>query len=465
MGIGYFQLTIRNQNDIYLIGNPEMTFFKQVYKRHTNFAKESVLLNFPTDTTIPQGDSFEKTFHITIPKNGDLVHKMYLAIDIQSNTENGVGSDASGNAYNMTNNAFGLIDDIELLIGDECIDRHTGEWLAIYSSLFTAEAKNLAICDMVDIYQNVKFKNSSGIFDKEGIVFIPLVFWFNRNPGLALPLLALQYADVRLRVKLKSNALIFNTGTGDPRRTNNTDTGISINRIQLLTEFIFLDKEEKSLFATHPHEYLIEQVQCSDKEPIESKDDLTVSEFQNYQHKIELSFNHPVKALFWSIQDDQSSDGSKVARGNQLFNYWNNLDFSDTTGRRNTVIDASIALNGYEIFDPLTGLYFNQVTKNEHFSGNGFEGLVVENTNPQYAIDLTKGIGVYSYSFALHPEHHQPSGTLNFSKLDRAELRLRVRRTQLNDTTTSVQKYFRAYALNYNILRIASGSGGLVFQN
>ena len=457
MGIGYFQLTIRNQNDSYLIGNPQTTFFKQTYKRHTNFCKESVMLNFTGDTSITKGSSFSKSFHITIPKNADLVHKMYIAIELESSNSVGDNSDASGNAYNITNNAFGLIDDVELLIGDQVIDKHSGEWLAMYTSLFTDEAKNLAICDMVDIYKNVKFNNN-----KDGLVFIPLFFWFNRNPGLALPLLALQYSDVRLRLKLNSNALIFNNGIGDNR---NTKYGVSINKIQLLTEFIHLDTDEKSLFASNSHEYLIEQIQFTEKEPIESKEELTDTDYNNYQHRFDLEFNHPVKALFWTVQDDESSNGTKVSRGNQLFNYWHNLD---TKIRKNNVRDASISINGYEMFDPLPGIYFNLVTKNEHFTGNGFTGLkVLQITDDQESIDLSSGNGVYTYPFALYPEEYQPSGTLNFSKLDKSELRLRINRTSASSNygRKYVQKYLRVYALNYNVLRIASGSGGLVFEN
>ena len=380
---------------------------------------------------------------------------MYIVVELESSSETGSNSDASGDAYNITNNAFGLIDDIELLIGDQVIDKHSGEWLSIYTSLFTHEAKNLAICDMVDIYKNVKYQNN-----KDGLVFIPLFFWFNRNPGLALPLLALQYSDVRLRLKLNSNALIFNNGIGD-----NNSSGVSINKIQLLTEFIHLDTDEKSLFASSSHEYLIEQIQFSEKEPIESEEELTDTDYNNYQHRFDLEFNHPVKALFWSVQDDESSDGLRAARGNQLFNYWNDLN---AINRKNNVRDASISVNGYEMFDPLPGIYFNLVTKNEHFTGNGFTGLkVLQTTNNQQSIDLSTGNGIYTYPFALYPEEYQPSGTLNFSKLDKSELRLRINRTQGSSDygRTYIQKYLKVYALNYNVLRIASGSGGLVFEN
>lgn len=169
--------------------------------------------------------------------------------------------------------------------------------------------------------------------------------------------------------------------------------------------------------------------------------------------------------MFWSVQDDESSDGLRAARGNQLFNYWNDLN---AINRKNNVRDASISVNGYEMFDPLPGIYFNLVTKNEHFTGNGFTGLkVLQTTNNQQSIDLSTGNGIYTYPFALYPEEYQPSGTLNFSKLDKSELRLRINRTQGSSDygRTYIQKYLKVYALNYNVLRIASGSGGLVFEN
>ena len=451
MGVGYFQLTVINENDKYLIGNPQFTYFKAVYKRHTNFAKENILLNFTGDTHVKSESTFNQRFYTTIPKNADLVHKMYLAIDISSNDNMTPGA-----AQNITNNAFALIDTVEITIGDQVIDRHSGEWFSIYNELFINEDKNQSICDMINIYTNAK-QPSASEHKGDGMIYIPLNFWFNRNAGLSLPLLALQYSDVKINLKLNSKSKFIN----DPALAN----PININNIKLLTEFIHLDNNEKMLFSSKPHEYLIEQLQYSIREPIDNKTDLSDTEFNKYQHKLELSFNHPVKELLWVIQDDYQDKATpdKYARGNHLFNFWRDLD---DTNRPHQIIDATIALNGSELFEPLNSNYFNAIVKHQHHSGYGYVDLNTTTGTSQQKSNFTKGSGVYCYSFALNPEDYQPSGTLNFSKIDRTELRVRINKYQYDNITRStVQKYIRVYAINYNILRIASGSGGLLFQN
>lgn len=453
MGIGYFQLTVVNENDKYLIGNPQFTFFKSVYKRHTNFAKETVLLNFTGNTEIPATASFNQRFYATVPKNGDLVHKMYLAISLRSDiSTSGVSN------INFTNNAFSLIDSVEVALGDQVIDKHSGEWLHIYNELFVNEDKNQNICDMIDIYRNAKQPSGSRL-GGDGMVYIPLNFWFNRSPGLALPLIALQYVDVRINLRLNNKNKILNVPS--------SACNLNIDNIQLLTEFIHLDTEEKLLFSSNQHEYLIEQLQYTSKQPIDKKTDYTnPADYVKYQHKFELPFNHPVKELLWVIQDDKSKDEVKTARGNHLFNFWRDLD---DTNRKHQLVKATVSLNGNELFEPLHANYFHSVMKQQHHSGFGYVDLAVTGglTN-QYNIDLSKGSGIYCYSFALYPEDYQPSGTLNFSKLDKAELRVNISnydQTENTTTPSNVQKYLRIYAVNYNILKIVSGSGGLLFQN
>lgn len=470
MGIGYFQLTVINENDKYLIGNPQFTFFKSVYKRHTNFAKENVYLNFVGDTNISESSTFNKNLYTIIPKNGDLVHKMYISVECESTIS------TSKLFNNMTNSAFALIDYIEVAIGDQVIDRHTGEWLHIYNELFNSEDTNRGLVKMIDILSNTK-QPSTSLYNNQtdGLVYIPLSFWFNKYPGLSLPLLALQYVDLKISVKLNNKNKILN----DPKQINTT----KINKIQLLTEFIHLDSEEKLLFASKPHEYLIEQVQYGEQQHIEKKDDYTDPvKYNNYQHKFELHFNHPVKEIFWVIQDEQNASASnnnstfnKFPRGNHLYNFWRDLDDSN---RFNQLIDATISLNGNDIFEPLHMNFFDSIQKYQYHSGFGYPDFILDSdaavfnsqiegvTKKQYKLNLSKGSGIYCYSFALNPEEYQPSGTLNFSKLDRAELKLRINSyDSSNSLKTTSQKYLRTYALNYNVLTITSGSAGLLFQN
>lgn len=466
MGIGYFQLTIISENDKYIIGNPQFTYFKAVYKRHTNFAIENMMLNFTGETYMSANSNFGKKMYCVVPKNGDLLHRMYLVVDMENNSLNDSQIDID-NELSVT--AHSLIDYIEVRIGDQLIDRHTGEWLHMFSEVFTSYNKNSQLCEMINLHNSVKGTHDSNKY-RDGLVYIPLQFWFNRNAGLSIPLLALQYADVKIDVKFTSRDKLYNLGS---KKT------VSIRKVNLLTEYIHLDREEKNLFASNSHEYLIEQVQDNLRNVIPLQPQVMDKDYESYQHKIELAFNHPVKELFWGIQDKQSKksvngdsySATRKSCGNNIFNFWRNLD---SFNRGQQIIDATIMLNGKELFEPRAAQYFMSVMRYQYHSGFGYADLNVEKNNgsEQNDVKYSTGSGFYCYSFALDPEKHQPSGTLNFSKLDRAELRVRVKRDPYNFTNSNTDnimdvgaKMLKIYAINYNVLRIMGGQGGLAFQN
>jgi len=482
MGIGYFQLTTISENDKYIVGNPQFTYFKAVYKKHTNFAIENVMLNFTGETYMGEKNNFGKKLYTIIPKNADLVHRMYLVIELKNiyNCDNSIESCIEDE---ISVSAFSLIDTIEIRIGDQLIDKHTGEWLHIYHEIFLQKNKNSSLCEMIHTHNNIKGPSTISS-QRDGLIYIPLIFWFNRNPGLSIPLLALQYSDVKIDIKFTTRNII--------RNIDSTENSLIINKVQLLTEFIHLDTEEKTLFASNSHEYLIEQVQYNIRNNIPLKKELNDDDYESYQHKFDLILNHPVKEIFWAIQDTKASinsineqyicptnELSSIRRniGNQLFNYWRNLDWNN---RAHQLIDATIGLNGKEIFDPLPANFFMAITKHQYHSGFGYTNLSFNSNEPNKttSINYNKGSGFYCYSFALTPETYQPSGSLNFSKLDKADLRLRIRRDKYNSSLlvedcseyeesnlVCSQKLLKMYAINYNILRIMSGNGGLAFQN
>ena len=482
MGIGYFQLNVTSKQDRYLVGNPQFTYFKSVYKRHTNFCLETQFVNFVGETSMGHGASsnFGKKIYANIPKNGDLLYRMYLVIDTQWNYAESTITDFQ---KKLGVDAQGLIDYIQIQIGDQIIDKHPGEWLHMYNEIMLGD-QQVMLSDMINLHNNINPNNKNKPPLRDGLIYIPLQFWFNNNPGLALPLLALQYSNIKLDVKFNSKNLI----------TNDNDSGkFRICNVQLLAEYIHLDINEKNLFVKNDHEYLIEQIQyCNninvplktDKYPSREECGINVGDLQysENQQKFELAFNHPIKALFWAIQDDSSNKNvnnlnyidcmnnvqSRINTGNNLFNYWFNLDWDN---RINQIIDATIAVNGQEIFNPIDANYFNSVLKYQYYDNNGYtdleSGIPAE---PLKNIDVSynKGSGIYCYSFALNPVEHQPSGTLNFSKLDKVELRLRIRRDSSvlkKNGGSLTQKKLKVYAINYNILRIMSGHAGLAFSN
>jgi hypothetical protein len=351
MGGGLLQLVAYGAQDVYLTGNPQITFFKVVYRRHTNFSIESIVQSFNGQV----GNNKRVTCQIS--RNGDLVHKLYLEVD---------------GTFTTTSNQIAkvghqIINKVELEIGGQLIDRQYGDWMHIWNELTLPEGKKTGFEEMIN--------NNSKLY-------IPLEFWFCRNVGLALPLIALQYHEVKVNIDFGSDGVI---------------SGAS-----LYADYIFLDTDERRRFAQLSHEYLIEQVQFTGEETIGVT-----------QKAIKMSFNHPVKELIWRVQADD-----------------------DDTYK--TVTDAKLMLNGNDRFSQRDGTYFTHVQPYQH------------HTNIPASIH-----GIHVYSFALKPEEHQPSGTLNMSRIDTASLSL------LSPSAGTV----KVYAVNYNVLRILSGMGGLAYSN
>ena len=353
MGGGLMQLVAYGAQDIYLTGNPQITFFKVVYRRHTNFAVESI------EQTFNGSADFDKKFSCTISRNGDLLHRVYLELDL------GVTNNDSATASVASNLGFNLINYVEVEIGGQCIDKHYGEWMTIWTDLtHGGDAATL-----LDKMTSVPAITSGSVTSNK--LYIPLQFWFCRNPGLALPLIALQYHEVKLNVLFNNSSSVNIKDVND----NVLSSVITIDNCCVFCDYIFLDTDERRRFAQVSHEYLIEQVQFSN-----ALNAGTVTQGSSGTTQAELRFNHPVKELVWNIGN---SDENLV------------------------VDDALLQLNGHDRFKSRAGSYFTDVQRYQHHTGEGVSGL--------YS---------HIYSFALKPEEHQPSGTCNFSRIDNAVLNL-----------------------------------------
>ena len=333
---------------------------------------------------------------------------MYLAVN-QSGSSAGCGY-------------FGLrlIDYVELEIGGQKIDKQYSHWMYIWNELSLPVGKK-------DGYD--KMINKDGTAGAQNL-YIPLEFWFCRNVGLALPLIALQYHEVKVNILFQTQTKCALDGT----------TGPDLDSANLWVDYIFLDTDERRRFAQLSHEYLIEQLQFTGAE--------SVSEIQA---KPKLSFNHPCKELYWFV----TAEGSTQSSTNQN---WFNYTKAPQTGNGSTVETAikaingaissvnpiktaKLVLNGNDRFSERPGSYFNLIQPFQHHEN----------------VPSNQGINVYS--FALKPEEHQPSGTLNMSRIDTAVLNLSL------DLTPSVSSSLSVYAVNYNVLRILSGMGGLAYSN
>jgi hypothetical protein len=286
MAGGLMQLIAYGAQDVYLTGNPKITFFKVVYKRHTNFSVEAI------EQTVQGSSSFGGKINININRQGDLITKMYLKIVLDKVTLSSTYAGTS--AAWVRRVGFAAIDNVEFEVGGSKIDRHYGTWLNIWYELTHSGDQERGYNKMIgDVEELTKLKEvpaaGSTIMD-EYTLFVPLQFWFCRNPGLALPLIALQYHEAKVSVTFKEvHKLVIWSGATAP-----DFTAFKIKEVSLLVDFVYLDSIERKRFAQMGHEYLIEQVQHTGIESLAESTGLIST-----KHK--LSFNHPTKELIWGL--------------------------------------------------------------------------------------------------------------------------------------------------------------------
>ena len=204
MGGGLMQLVAYGAQDIYLTGNPQITFFKVVYRRHTNFSMESIIQTF--NGTPSFGGS---TLTATISRNGDLVHRMWIAGELNSTSVAVTTARTYCNWTNNTGHAF--VKECEIEIGGQRIDRHYSQWLDVYNELTDHEESEWIGLNK-HAAKNAYLQSTTGDTPLDNLrLYVPLKFWFCRNPGLALPLIALQYHEVKLKLTTRPVISLVNT--------------------------------------------------------------------------------------------------------------------------------------------------------------------------------------------------------------------------------------------------------------
>ena len=378
MGGGLMQLVAYGAQDIYLTGNPQITFFKVVYRRHTNFSVESI------EQTFNGSPDFGKKVTVTVSRNGDLITNCYLQATLPA-----LSAESSGQNWSAEI-GHALIKSVEVEIGGQRIDKQYSDWLSIWQQLTQESGAAAAYANMIgDVAAN---STSTTAAVAAYTVYVPLQFWFNRNPGLALPLISLQYHEVKFNIEFAALA-----------DCSTNIASASLGDTSLFIDYVYLDTDERRRFAQTSHEYLIEQLQFTGDESITGTN-----------NKVKLNFNHPVKCLVWAVKAAASA----------------NFAYTDITS-------AKLQLNGHDRFAERAGSYFNWV-------------------QPYQCFGSSPAAGINVYSFALKPAEHQPSGTANMSRIDNATL---------NITVTATDAVVKVFAVNYNVLRIMSGMGGLAYSN
>ncbi len=450
MGGGLLQLVAYGAQDAYLSGNPHITFWKILYKRHTNFAIEAFRVNFTGAPTYGQ------RVVAVVNRNADLVWKSYVEVTLPDTT-----TTATGKAFNVlwTSGAqrrlgYLLLQQIELEIGGQIIDRHYGEWLYLWETL-TADFDTAMKLDTMTGGRQPTLANLptsiASCGGRPSVLYIPLQFWFCRNPGLALPLIALQYHEVRFNITLADATDLVRRG-GWNSVAQAAGNLPALKDMALYLDYVYLDVDERRRFAQESHEYLIDQLQYTGQQQITTQ-----------SARIDLTLNHPVKELIWVFQDARKTDCGSTTTSDVGFTQ--PFSYDDIVNR------ARLQINGQDRFDERYGDYFWKVQRYQHHTGGGFGAVAnaVVNTTDTSATDpilLGNMNPINVYSFAIQPEEHQPTGTCNFSRIDNATL---VFDSVATSTGYSVSKAtpcnFRVYAVNYNIFRIMSGMGGLAYSN
>ena len=391
------QLVAYGAQDVYLTADPTVTFWKAVYRRHTNFAMESM------SQTLSGTPNFGNKVVCRISRNGDLLHRCYVKATLPA-----LGNTTTVDDTWCNRVGFRLLKSVELRVGGQQIDKHYASWMHIWTELtHTTDMKTL-------LDKLVGPKGTDGaVFDVSGTAAlldlnIPLLFSFCRNPGLALPLIALQYHEIELWIEFETAANCANgTGTG------------SLSAVELWADYIFLDTEERKEFAQKPHEYLIEVTQ---------QQQASVTAGTN--NSIRLTFNHPTKFITWAIQESTGGTGD-------IFTNFTTDAATTTAGTTSCVSQAKIRLNGQDRFATRDNAYFNYVQPYQHF-------------------ECKPDLGINVYSFALKPAEHQPSGSCNLSRIDNVNLEV---------TPVTAGASIDVYAFSYNVFRVASGMGGLAYSN
>lgn len=470
---GIMQLVSVGAQDQFILASPEISYFKLLYKRHTHFSMESVRQTFNTKPTIEQ--SSRNIYTCKINRVGDLLKDIYFAYELPD-----IFSSDKFRFRWIDNVSQYLIQNAAIRIDTQLIDQLWGDWMDVWNELsLTADKKECydimtANIDefndprLIDPYQVINNNNITYTyypigFDKENPsikkrrIYLPLQFWFTKNPGLALPLIALQYQNIEITVELRAQNEIYRvyeTDTGKylsplefaakyPNNyvgKDNVDENLDVSLQRFLVpmnesyvnapsaididgylecNFIFLDEAERKTMAINSHDFLIERVNRIEQTGI------------NGFATIDLTLQNPIKELIWVAR---RSDMNK-------YNNWNNFTNNYKTAVNYNILNgAKLMWNGMERFEEKPPEYFNFIQPFQHHARCPRDGI-------------------HAYSFALYPEKIQPSGSFNASTINKIQLYVNTK------LSTEYEYDFIIYALYYNIFRVMSGSGGMVFAN
>ena len=428
MGGGLMQLVAYGAQDVYLTGNPQITFWKVTYRRHTNFAMESI------EQTFNGQADFGRRVQCTISRNGDLAYRTYLQVTLPEINQSDAGDSNGVFARWLDCPGEQMISMVEVEIGGQRIDRQYGDWMHIWNQLTLTSEQEAGYNKMIGNTTQLTYLTDPEFAEiatacgaasvpeavcaprralPETTLYVPLQFWFCRNPGLALPLIALQYHEVKINIEIRPlDECLFAVRSVSDGTVG--DNGAAVTQSQkvaaayskslvaasLYVDYVFLDTDERRRMAQNPHEYLIEQLQFTGDESIGSS-----------SNKVKLNFNHPCKELVWVVQPDAHvaycdsflpNRTMHLALGAQPFNYSDAIDALpnsilafgsrlQTAGGDNKVIDSKGLFNDMQNdFNDASG-----TTKGKNFALSGEDPSVAIIDSPDDVVNGVSDAGVF----------------------------------------------------------------------
>lgn len=478
---GEIQLVAKASQDLYLTNNPKISFFKSVYKRHTNFSMELIKIE-PNSGNLNLKEATDTDIEFKMDRNGDLINNIYFIFtlpDIYSN-------DTIKFQWIHRIGEY-IIKEVSLNIGNTKIDNLYGQWLHIWNELTLDEEKkdgyNRMIGNISDLYNPLENDGSTYPASTSSLqsiksrkIIVPIPFYFTYNTALSLPLIALQYEEIKINFKLrpfKDLYTIIDSGlrkkspTGDSNynlgifTTHGSSTQITSLDINpsLEVNYIYLDTNERSKFATSEIDYLVQTINLNQNLTISPKP--SADKTKTYDKLFDLQLNNPVSHLIWVIQR------SDFESSNRFYNYTNwpnktddpiiNPTNYDDFKAEDTLNDTNInCLKNKSILKKAT----LKLNGNNRFNEKDFEAFNYIN-NYQHMKRIPED-GIYCYSFGVDYDitKVQPNGSCNMSVFESVQLELKT----CPSTSTYDYKVY-VYAVTYNILRIQSGMGGLQFSN
>ncbi|MEB3244407.1 MAG: major capsid protein [Vampirovibrionales bacterium] len=526
------QISATGIQDLPLVSSPEITFWTVEYKRHSNFAMESIENNFQ------QTADFGRKASCLMQRVGDLAYRVYLQVTLPE-----VSSSAAKHARWLDYIGEHLIAEAEVQIGGQKIDRQYGEWIHIWNQLTLPLGQRKNYHKMIGHTTQLTYITDPSFADVAGpcasgsgpaqvcaprnalpetTLYIPLTFWFCLNPGLALPIVALPFHEIKIDITFRPLgeclwAVSSLTASADSVKSTSGAYSLSLVAASLYVDYIFLDVDERTIMAKNPHEYLINQLQYSGEESVGSS-----------SHKIKLNFSHPVRELIFVVQPDANVDycssligGTALYKvlGAQPFNFTDAIDALPRAihafGSEAATSGATEFLTSSGTFETAGALELNTAASAANWGGAGAANLFGEDApqgslvsdagtyvlaetardlhcwgenpvvtcvlklNGQDRFSVREGSyfdrvqhfqhhtnagddGINIYSFALKPEEYAPSGACNFSRMDNAELHVVLSSNAVSGTNTAKA---RVYALNTNQLQITNGMAGIKFAS